>query len=375
MADVVYPSTIPFLLVHLACFAVIWTGFTTADLILCGALYAIRMFGITAGYHRYFSHRSFKISRVFQFLLALIGQTSAQQGPIWWAAKHRQHHKYSDMPQDTHSPRQHGFWFAHVGWIFSTTRSKADYSLVKDLTQYPELVLLDKHKHLPALLLGVVVWLLAGWSGLIVGFFMSTVLLFHGTFAINSLAHVIGTQPYVTGDDSRNNWLLALIAFGEGWHNNHHHFQSATRQGFRWWQIDFSYYILKILSLFRIVWDLRSPPAAVVQGKRELSRNVIERVARGLAESFPIDQISEQVRDAWTHTPKLEELRKRVRKAQSDAGEFLTEVHLPQLPTLEDLKNRARKMYAQTPSLDVIARRAHEIMVQMVLIQLLPDLL
>ena len=271
-ADIIYPAAIPFILVHLACFAVIWTGFQTIDLIICGVLYSIRMFAITGGYHRYFSHRSFKTSRVFQFVLAVVGQASGQQDVLWWAAKHREHHKYSDTPQDVHSPLQSGFWFAHIGWVFSATKAQPNFHLIKDFMKYPELVWLNKWKHLPPALLGVVVWLVAGWSGLVVGFFISTVFLFHCTFAINSLAHLIGKQSYVTGDDSRNNWFLALITFGEGWHNNHHYFQNSTRQGFHWWQIDFTYYVLKLLAFLRIVWDLRAPPATVVQGVRGLPR-------------------------------------------------------------------------------------------------------
>ncbi len=250
--DIIYPGAIPFALIHLACFAVIWTGFQALDLMLCGVLYAIRMFAITGGYHRYFSHRSFKTSRVFQFLLAFVAQSSTQQGALWWAAHHRKHHKYSDTPQDVHSPLQSGFWFAHFGWIFSATKSQADYDLMRDFMKFPELVWLNKYKHVPPVLLGVGVWLVSGWSGLVVGFFISTMLLFHCTFAINSLAHLIGKQSYVTGDDSRNNWFLALITFGEGWHNNHHYFQGSTRQGFHWWQIDFTYYVLKFLRFLEL---------------------------------------------------------------------------------------------------------------------------
>jgi stearoyl-CoA desaturase (Delta-9 desaturase) len=373
-ADIVYPKTLSFVLVHLACFAVIWTGFQTTDLILCGVLYAIRMFGITAGYHRYFSHRSFKTSRVSQFVLAVVGQTSAQQDALWWAAKHRGHHKYADTPQDVHSPLQSGFWFAHVGWIFSATKHQADYRLIKDFMKYPELVWLNRYKHLPPALLGVVVWLVAGWSGLVVGFFISTVLLYHSTFAINSLAHLIGKQSYVTGDDSRNNWFLALITFGEGWHNNHHYFQSSTRQGFHWWQIDFTYYVLKLLALLGIVWDLRAPPAAVVQGVRGLPRNVIERVAQRLTASFPIETISEQIRQAWGHTPRFEELRQCVSQSRSDAYAFFTDIDLPHLPTMASLEHRAQEMFAHTQHLDLIVIRAHEMIVDAILKHLFHNL-
>src|SRR5690606_29632554 len=258
--DIIYPATLPFVLVHLACFAAIWTGVTAEALVLCVVLYVVRMVGVTAGYHRYFSHRSFKTSRVGQFLLALLAQSSAQRGVLWWAAIHRPHHLHSDTELDVHSPRHHGFLYSHVGWIFARRNDEVDYSTVPDLTRYPELVWLERHPYIVAAALAVGCFLLAGWPGLVVGFFWSTVLLYHGTFMINSLAHVHGTQRYLTGDDSRNNWWLALITLGEGWHNNHHAYQRSTRQGFRWWEIDPTYYVLRVLSWFRIVWDLGEPP-------------------------------------------------------------------------------------------------------------------
>ena len=372
--DIIYPGAIPFALIHLACFAVIWTGFQALDLMLCGVLYAIRMFAITGGYHRYFSHRSFKTSRVFQFLLAFVAQSSTQQGALWWAAHHRKHHKYSDTPQDVHSPLQSGFWFAHFGWIFSATKSQADYDLMKDFMKFPELVWLNKYKHVSPVLLGVGVWLVSGWSGLVVGFFISTMLLFHCTFAINSLAHLIGKQSYVTGDDSRNNWFLALITFGEGWHNNHHYFQGSTRQGFHWWQIDFTYYVLKFLAFFRIVWDLRAPPATAVQGIRGMPRNVMERVAQRLATSFPIEAISEQIRQAWAHTPRFEELRQHVRQSRPAAHAFLTEICRSDLPTMASLKHHAQEMFAHNQHMDLIVARAHEMVVDAILKHLFHDL-
>ncbi len=234
-------ETIPFVLAHIACLAAIWTGVQATDLIVAAGLYGLRMFGVTAGYHRYFAHRSFKTSRAFAFVLAFLAQSSAQRGILWWAGNHRQHHRYSDTGKDVHSPVLRGFWHAHLGWFLTDVHSRTDLAAVPDLAKYPELVWLDRHPYLPAVLTGLVVWLAAGWSGLIVGFFWSTVLLWHATFSINSLAHVIGRQRYVTGDYSRNNLWLALLTFGEGWHNNHHHYQSAARQGFRWYEIDVSY--------------------------------------------------------------------------------------------------------------------------------------
>lgn len=251
-------------LIHLLVLGALFTGARPIDWIVCGVLYVVRMFGVTAGYHRYFSHRSYKMGRVGQFLMAFLAQTSAQKGVLWWASHHRSHHKHSDTESDTHSPMHGGLFYSHLGWLYDDT-SETDMSRIKDLTRYPELVWLNRNWWVPPLVLGVAVFLTLGWSGLFIGFFLSTCLLWHGTFVINSLSHLWGYQDYASGDDSRNNFFLALITLGEGWHNNHHHYQSSTRQGFRWWQIDITYYVLKAMSWVGLVWDLREPPAAVVE--------------------------------------------------------------------------------------------------------------
>ena len=354
--DIVYPETIPFLLAHLACLAAIWTGLTAEAVIIGATLYLVRMFGVTAGYHRYFSHRTFRTSRVGQFLLAWLAQSSAQRGALWWAAKHRHHHRFSDTEIDVHSPRQHGFWYSHMGWIFHRQHGPSDYAAVPDLARYPELLWLDRHRYLPATALAAAVWLVAGWPGLIVGFFWSTVLLYHGTFMINSLAHVHGTQRYVTGDDSRNNWWLAIVTLGEGWHNNHHAYQRSTRQGFRWWEYDPTYYVLKLLSWGKVVWDLGVPPPDVVRNERPLGRAVIEKVARQLAASFPTEEIVARWRNA---------------RGQVEAA--LAQHPLPHLPSLEELRARAEAMFARTPSMDDIVARARELIQQAIPPQLLDD--
>jgi stearoyl-CoA desaturase (Delta-9 desaturase) len=372
--DIIYPETIPFVLVHVVCFAAIWTGVTKTALVLCVALYLVRMFGVTAGYHRYFSHRSYKTSRAGQFLLAVLCQTSTQKSVLWWAAKHRHHHKHSDSEHDLHSPRHRGFWYSHLGWIFSNRNEETDLDAVPDLTRYPELVWLDRYQKLPAVLLAVGCFLIAGWPGLIVGFFWSTVLLYHGTFAINSLAHVVGKQRYVTGDDSRNNWWLALITLGEGWHNNHHYYMSSTRQGFRWWEIDATYYVLKALSWTGLVWDLREPPPEIVRNERRLGRGIVEKVAHHLAASFPVEKLSQQAREALARTPTWQEVEARGRVARSQAEAFLSEVQLPDLPSVEELRRRAQERYAQSPSLDEIATRARQILEQAVATQVLQQI-
>jgi stearoyl-CoA desaturase (delta-9 desaturase) len=227
------------------------------------ALYLVRIFGITAGYHRYFSHRAFKTSRAFQLVLAWLGASSAQKGPLWWAAHHRDHHRYSDTPDDIHSPLERSFWWSHVGWILATTHDETKLARVKDLAKYPELRWLDRWHVVPPLVLATALFVVGGVPALLWGFFVSTVLTWHGTFAINSLAHVFGARRYETGDGSRNSLALALITMGEGWHNNHHFYPSAANQGFFWWEVDLSYYTLRLLSAFGVVWDLRTPPASV----------------------------------------------------------------------------------------------------------------
>jgi stearoyl-CoA desaturase (delta-9 desaturase) len=261
---VAWIRSLPFIGMHVACLGALWVGVSWSAIALCVALYVIRMFGITGGYHRYFSHRSYRTSRWFQFVLAWIGCSAVQKGPLWWAGHHRHHHKHSDEAPDLHSPMLRGFWWSHVGWFLSSRYDDTDFDAIKDFTKYPEIRWLNDYHVVPGVVLAVACTVAMGWQGLVWGFFISTVLLYHGTFVINSLCHMMGTVRYETDDESRNSLLLALITLGEGWHNNHHHYQSSTRQGFFWWEIDVSYYILRALSWIGLVWDLRSPPQAVV---------------------------------------------------------------------------------------------------------------
>jgi stearoyl-CoA desaturase (delta-9 desaturase) len=262
-------DSLPFLGMHVACLAVFTTSVHTVDWIMAGVLYFVRMFGITAGYHRYFAHRSYKTSRPFQFVLAWLGGSALQKGPLWWAAHHRHHHRHSDEPPDLHSPVVESFWHAHVGWILDPKNDATDYTAIADFAKYPELVWLNRWHWVPGLVtaagcFGLSLLYGTGWGGL-VAFVVSTVVLYHATFMINSLAHVFGSRRYETTDDSRNNFALALVTLGEGWHNNHHHYQSAARQGFFWWEVDVSYYTLKALSQVGLVWDLREPPKRLLE--------------------------------------------------------------------------------------------------------------
>ncbi|MGZ3452325.1 MAG: acyl-CoA desaturase [Polyangiales bacterium] len=262
-------KSIPFFAVHaLAIYGVIKLGWSWKGFGLAIALYYFRMFFVTAGYHRYFSHRSFRTSRVFAFILGFFAETTAQKGIFWWAGHHRQHHRYSDQPGDVHSALRFGFLWSHVGWILSRGYEDSDESRIKDLTKFPELRLLDRYWWAPPWMLGIGLFLVGGWWALVWGLFVSTTILWHGTFTINSLTHMFGHRRYKTTDNSKNSAILAFITMGEGWHNNHHYYQRSVRQGFFWWEFDFTYYILKALSLFGIVWDLHAPPKHVVEGNR-----------------------------------------------------------------------------------------------------------
>jgi stearoyl-CoA desaturase (delta-9 desaturase) len=253
--------SLPFWGVHvLAIVGIAITGLSWLGLALVAAMYVPRMFFVTGAYHRYFSHRSYKTSRWFQFVMALGATFTAQKGPLWWAAHHRVHHKLSDMPGDLHSVKQSGFWWAHMGWILARDLEGTDLSRIKDFSKYPELRWLDRYWMVPPVAAGVIAFAIGGFFGLVWAFAVPQVLCWHGTFTINSLSHLWGGRRYATEDDSRNNLVLAMITMGEGWHNNHHHYQVAARQGFYWWEIDCTYYVLRALSAVGLVWDLHGVP-------------------------------------------------------------------------------------------------------------------
>ena len=272
---------VPFVLMHLACLGAFWVGVSPMALLVGALAYLLRMFAITGFYHRYFSHRAFKTSRAGQFIFGLLGASAVQRGPVWWAAHHRFHHAHSDLASDLHSPSQHGFVRAHMGWFLTIKGFAPDLRLARDWLRFPELRWLDRFDILVPLAFGLGMYLLGaalarsapalGTSAtqmLVWGFFISTVLCWHATYTINSLSHVFGVQRYRTGDTSRNNWLLALLTLGEGWHNNHHYFPGSARQGFYWWEFDLTYYLLKSMAWLGLIWDLKTVPSAVRDNPR-----------------------------------------------------------------------------------------------------------
>lgn len=274
---------VPFVLLNLSCLLVFYVGFSWTALITAIALVALRVFALTGFYHRYFSHKTYQTNRFWQFVFATIGASAAQRGPLWWASHHRQHHMVSDKFDDAHSPLQHGFWWSHFGWFLSRKNYYFNPNRVKDLMRYPELVFLDKHDSLAPVLLFIILmisgFLLHAFAPqlhttagkmLVWGFSISTIITFHLTSSINSLTHVFGTKRFITKDNSRNNFFLALLTFGEGWHNNHHHYPATMRQGFMWWEIDITYYLLKGLEKIGIIWDVKELPKSVLEKNRVL---------------------------------------------------------------------------------------------------------
>lgn len=270
----------PFILLHMACLGVFWTGWSPFAVVFAILTYGIRMFAITGFYHRYFSHKAFHTSRACQFLFALLGATAVQRGPLWWASHHRHHHAYSDRVEDSHSPVQHGFWWSHLGWFLANGNFPIKTERVKELAQFPELSFLDRFDILVPTLFALLIYGLGsylesaapqlqtnGWQLLVWGFVISTIALYHATFSVNSLAHLWGSRRYATSDRSRNNLWIALITMGEGWHNNHHHFPGAARQGFYWWEVDMTYYGLRLLAWLGLIRDLRTVPAKIRESR------------------------------------------------------------------------------------------------------------
>lgn len=275
---------LPFVALHIALLSLIVVGWSPFAVLFAGFMYVLRMFAITGFYHRYFAHKTFQTSRVGQFIFALIGATAVQRGPLWWAAHHRSHHVHADQPHDVHSPHQHGFLWSHLGWFLSHANFATQVERVKELARFKELRILDRFDSIVPVFFALAIYGLGeycrvyfpslqtnGWQLLVWGFVVSTILLYHATFCVNSLAHVWGSRRYATRDHSRNNFLIALVTMGEGWHNNHHHFPGSAKQGFYWWEIDLTYYGLRCLAALGLIWNLKRVPIEIRDQRRPAS--------------------------------------------------------------------------------------------------------
>lgn len=339
-------TVVPFALFQLSFLLALTTPFSWTGVAVCAVSYAVRMFAITGFYHRYFSHRTFQMGRAVQFAAAWLGCSAFQKGPIWWASHHRQHHKYSDTPEDPHNS-QAGFWHCHWLWFLYREGDEISYDSAKDLTRYPELLWLDRHWHLPPLALAFALLAFGGWHWVVWGFFVSTVLVQNGTYCINSLMHYCGRQYFSTGDDSRNHWLLALITLGEGWHNNHHRYQASTRNGFYWWEYDITYYLLKLLSFAGLVRDLNPVPFKI------LEEGTVNR------------RLQREARRMGHRVKPITVLRSEIQELSDQLGARARVLHLEVQSLSDHVGGRVHQFHVDMQRLqDQVAARAHHLRIE-----------
>jgi stearoyl-CoA desaturase (Delta-9 desaturase) len=273
---VAWGDTAGFVAMHLACLSVLQVGVPIRALVIAALTYSVRCFGITAGFHRYFSHRAFRTGRWFQFLLALAGTLAMQRGVLWWAATHRRHHSVADTADDVHSPHHRTFFYSHCGWTLDPANLEIDARRVRDLARFPELVWLDRAKLAPVAVFAALLWVV-GPAEFVWGFVVSTVALWHAILATGSFSHRIGGyRNFDTPDDSRNNRVIAVVLLGEGWHNNHHRSPRAACHGTRRSEPDPIHGVLRGLERLGLVRDLHPRPSPVFD--RELAAIPAPRV-------------------------------------------------------------------------------------------------
>jgi stearoyl-CoA desaturase (delta-9 desaturase) len=281
-------GTADLVLVHLGALLVFWVGVSWAAFIAFAVGTTVHMFCLTAVLHRYFSHRAFKTSRWFQFLMGVVATTAGQHDPIYWAVIHRRHHRYAGTEHDPHSREAYGMFWAHVGWLLGERHPEAtafELQSVHDLAQYPELRFLNRYYRVVHGAYGAMAFALGATlahffpglntSGLqftVWMWILGPLVVYHNTCLINSIGHNFGSQRFPTTDGSRNNWLLAIVLLGEGWHNNHHHYPQSERQGFYWWEIDLTHYLLVSLSWLGLIWDLKPVPDRIYAEAGSLPR-------------------------------------------------------------------------------------------------------
>ncbi|HEY1909661.1 MAG TPA: fatty acid desaturase [Vicinamibacterales bacterium] len=262
-----------FWIVQASALLVLTVPFRWAYIGLWAASHFVRALGLTLMYHRYYAHRAFKMNRGARFVWTLIGTAAMQKGPIWWAGHHVMHHKFADREGDPHSPMISGFYYAHVGWFLHDTKFDqldASNPVVRDFGKFPEIAWLEKYFIIPPTVMAVAMYLYGGWPWLVYGFCLPTMTLAHATFCINTVNHLFGSRRFETMDDSRNNPITAFFAVGEGWHNNHHRYQRAARNGFYWWEFDLTWYTMKAMAALGLVWDMQPVPARIYEEARQL---------------------------------------------------------------------------------------------------------
>ncbi len=249
------------MLFHVGAVAALWfTSWTNVIVALALHWLAVGL-GISLGYHRLHTHRGYKTSRAFEYFLAICGTLTLEGGPIFWVATHRVHHQHSDHDGDPHTPHDGGFW-AHVGWIlFGHTRHNNTVLMSKyapDLGADPFYRWLNSYHYVPLILLGIVLLAVGGWGMVLWGIALRVTVGLHATWLVNSATHMWGSRRFPTRDDSKNSWWVALLTFGEGWHNNHHAHPVSARHGLAWYEFDVSWITLKALRALGVVRELKA---------------------------------------------------------------------------------------------------------------------
>jgi stearoyl-CoA desaturase (Delta-9 desaturase) len=265
--------------------------FRWAFVAVWAASHFLRAIGLTLAFHRYFAHRAFKMNRVARFVWTWIGTSAMQKGPMWWAGHHVNHHKYADRDGDPHSPMVSGVYYAHIGWFLNDTRHdklEPNNPVIRDFSRVPEIAFIEKYFFLPPLLLAIAMFAIGGFPLLIWGFCLPTMTLAHATFAINTVNHMFGSRRFETVDESRNNPLTALFAVGEGWHNNHHRYQRAARNGFYWWEFDPTWYVIRAMKAVGLAWDVQAVPKRIYEEARVVKAKRATRKVPSIIEAVPM---------------------------------------------------------------------------------------
>ena len=270
---------------------VFFVPFSWGFVALWAASHFLRAIGLTLSFHRYFAHRAFKMNRVARFAWAFIGTAAMQKGPLWWAGHHVNHHKFADRDGDPHSPMVSGVYYAHIGWFLNDTKHDTlapSNPVIRDFSTAPELAFLERYFFLPPVLLAAAMFAIGGFPWLVWGFCLPTMTLAHATFAINTVNHMFGSRRFDTVDESRNNPITALFAVGEGWHNNHHRYQRAARNGFYWWEFDPTWYVIRTMAAVGLAWDLQSVPKRIYDEARVMKARRATRKVPSIIESVPL---------------------------------------------------------------------------------------
>lgn len=259
-------TMVVFWIVQASAILVFFVPFSAGLLLLWAVSHFLRAIGLTLAFHRYFAHRSFQMNRIARFVWAFIGTAAMQKGPLWWAGHHVNHHRFADREGDPHSPMVSGFYYAHIGWFLNDAKHdtlERNNPVIRDFSKFPEIRFLSDYFFVPPILLALAMYLIGGMPWLVWGFCLPTVTLAHSTFAINTVNHLFGSRRFDTIDESRNNPITAIFAAGEGWHNNHHRYQRAARNGFYWWEFDPTWYCIRLMQLLGLAWDVQPVPERI----------------------------------------------------------------------------------------------------------------